>query len=92
MFELGDGSALFVTVAKYRTPAGHEIDRVGITPDRACRWEHGWECVWECGSGWGGARRWGCAAGVCCVWEGTLLDWVESVETHKKCGRGGGLA
>lgn len=37
VFELGDGSALFVTVAKYKTPAGHEIDKVGIRPDRACR-------------------------------------------------------
>ena len=37
VFELGDGSALFVTVAKYRTPAGAEIDHVGVKPDRACR-------------------------------------------------------
>ena len=28
VFELGDGSALFVTVAKYLTPAGAEIDHV----------------------------------------------------------------
>jgi carboxyl-terminal processing protease len=33
---LQDGSALFVTVARYQTPAGTEIDKVGINPDRAC--------------------------------------------------------
>ncbi|KAH0760303.1 hypothetical protein KY290_016376 [Solanum tuberosum] len=31
--QLHDGSALFVTVAKYLSPALHEIDQVGITPD-----------------------------------------------------------
>ncbi len=31
-----DGSALFVTVARYQTPAGTEIDSVGIAPDSAC--------------------------------------------------------
>jgi carboxyl-terminal processing protease len=36
VFELGDGSALFVTVAKYRTPSGAEIDKIGVKPDRAC--------------------------------------------------------
>lgn len=36
VFELGDGSALFVTVAKYKTPSGADIDQVGIQPDRAC--------------------------------------------------------
>ncbi len=36
VFELGDGSAVFVTVAKYRTPAGTDIDKVGVIPDRAC--------------------------------------------------------
>ncbi|KAG2449527.1 hypothetical protein HYH02_005669 [Chlamydomonas schloesseri] len=36
VFELQDGSALFVTVARYQTPAGTEIDRIGIQPDRAC--------------------------------------------------------
>ncbi|KAG2431731.1 hypothetical protein HXX76_009227 [Chlamydomonas incerta] len=36
VFELQDGSALFVTVARYQTPAGTEIDRIGIKPDRAC--------------------------------------------------------
>ncbi|GAB2227976.1 hypothetical protein Droror1_Dr00009805 [Drosera rotundifolia] len=34
--ELHDGSALFVTVAKYLSPALHEIDKVGITPDVQC--------------------------------------------------------
>ncbi|KAK1575078.1 hypothetical protein Q3G72_002363 [Acer saccharum] len=34
--ELHDGSALFVTVAKYLSPALHEIDQVGITPDVQC--------------------------------------------------------
>ena len=31
-----DGSALFVTVAKYLSPSLHEIDQVGITPDVLC--------------------------------------------------------
>ncbi|XP_022151662.1 carboxyl-terminal-processing peptidase 3, chloroplastic [Momordica charantia] len=34
--ELHDGSALFVTVAKYLSPARHEIDQVGIVPDIQC--------------------------------------------------------
>jgi carboxyl-terminal processing protease len=34
--ELDDGSALFITVAKYLSPALHEIDQVGITPDIQC--------------------------------------------------------
>jgi carboxyl-terminal processing protease len=37
VFELHDGSALFVTVAKYVTPSGVEIDQKGIKPDMACR-------------------------------------------------------
>ncbi|EFN55782.1 hypothetical protein CHLNCDRAFT_30937 [Chlorella variabilis] len=36
VFELADGSAVFVTVAKYKTPAGSEIDQIGVQPDRAC--------------------------------------------------------
>eukprot|EP00475_Leptophrys_vorax_P000647 TRINITY_DN10365_c0_g1_i1.p1 TRINITY_DN10365_c0_g1~~TRINITY_DN10365_c0_g1_i1.p1 ORF type:complete len:622 (+),score=6.61 TRINITY_DN10365_c0_g1_i1:88-1866(+) len=36
VFELTDGSALFVTVAKYLSPALHEIDRIGIAPDMSC--------------------------------------------------------
>jgi carboxyl-terminal processing protease len=36
VFELADGSALFVTVAKYRTPSGADIDQIGVIPDRAC--------------------------------------------------------
>lgn len=36
VFELNDGSALFVTVAKYQTPSGRDIDRKGIRPDRSC--------------------------------------------------------
>jgi len=36
VYELEDGSALFVTIAKYTTPGNHEIDQVGIRPDRAC--------------------------------------------------------
>ncbi|GIL83336.1 hypothetical protein Vretimale_11309 [Volvox reticuliferus] len=36
VFELQDGSALFVTVARYQTPNGTEIDRIGIIPDRSC--------------------------------------------------------
>ncbi|RZC83087.1 hypothetical protein C5167_045873 [Papaver somniferum] len=34
--ELHDGSALFITVAKYVSPSFHEIDQVGITPDVQC--------------------------------------------------------
>ncbi|KAG0581655.1 hypothetical protein KC19_4G269400 [Ceratodon purpureus] len=34
--ELRDGSALFVTVAKYLSPALHQIDHVGIAPDVKC--------------------------------------------------------
>lgn len=34
--ELRDGSALFVTVAKYLSPSLHEIDQVGIVPDVQC--------------------------------------------------------
>ncbi|GLI59856.1 hypothetical protein VaNZ11_001844 [Volvox africanus] len=36
VFELQDGSALFVTVARYQTPNGTEIDRIGIVPDHSC--------------------------------------------------------
>jgi C-terminal processing protease CtpA/Prc len=36
VYELHDGSALFVTVAKYITPAGTQIDMKGINPDRSC--------------------------------------------------------
>jgi len=36
LYELQDGSALFVTVAKYLTPGGSDIDKVGITPDLSC--------------------------------------------------------
>ncbi|KAA8517035.1 hypothetical protein F0562_017147 [Nyssa sinensis] len=34
--ELRDGSALFITVAKYLSPALHDIDQVGIAPDVQC--------------------------------------------------------
>ncbi|KAL5986687.1 Carboxyl-terminal-processing peptidase 3, chloroplastic [Asimina triloba] len=34
--ELHDGSALFITVAKYLSPALHDIDQVGIAPDVQC--------------------------------------------------------
>ncbi|KAL3694725.1 hypothetical protein R1sor_008376 [Riccia sorocarpa] len=34
--ELEDGSALFVTVAKYLSPSFHQIDQVGIVPDLKC--------------------------------------------------------
>ncbi|CAN0909971.1 Carboxyl-terminal-processing peptidase 3, chloroplastic [Linum grandiflorum] len=37
--ELHDGSALFVTVAKYLSPALHDIDQIGITPDVQCTTE-----------------------------------------------------
>jgi C-terminal processing protease CtpA/Prc len=36
VFELADGSALFVTVARYQTPARVDIDHVGIKPDLRC--------------------------------------------------------
>lgn len=39
MTELHDGSALFVTVAKYLSPALHDIDQVGIAPDVQCTTE-----------------------------------------------------
>lgn len=34
LFDLSDGSGLAVTVAKYETPAHHDINRLGITPDQ----------------------------------------------------------
>ncbi|XP_073045849.1 carboxyl-terminal-processing peptidase 3, chloroplastic isoform X1 [Primulina eburnea] len=34
--QLHDGSALFITVAKYLSPAFHDIDQVGIAPDVQC--------------------------------------------------------
>ncbi|XP_024540786.1 carboxyl-terminal-processing peptidase 3, chloroplastic [Selaginella moellendorffii] len=34
--QLWDGSALFVTVAKYLSPSLHQIDQVGIAPDVEC--------------------------------------------------------
>lgn len=37
--ELDDGSALFITVAKYLSPALHDIDQVGIAPDVQCSTE-----------------------------------------------------
>lgn len=37
VFELADGSALFVTVARYKTPNFTDIDQVGIKPDQVCR-------------------------------------------------------
>jgi C-terminal processing protease CtpA/Prc len=33
VYELGDGSGLVLTVGKYLTPAGIDIDREGIAPD-----------------------------------------------------------
>ena len=34
LFELPDDSGLAVTVAKYETPSHHDINKLGITPDR----------------------------------------------------------
>lgn len=34
LFDLSDGSGLVVTVAKYKTPANHDINRQGIRPDK----------------------------------------------------------
>eukprot|EP00245_Coleochaete_scutata_P002849 TRINITY_DN14010_c0_g1_i1.p1 TRINITY_DN14010_c0_g1~~TRINITY_DN14010_c0_g1_i1.p1 ORF type:complete len:563 (-),score=78.86 TRINITY_DN14010_c0_g1_i1:701-2389(-) len=36
VYELRDGSALLVTVAKYLSPALHPIDKVGLSPDVSC--------------------------------------------------------
>lgn len=41
VFELSDGSALFVTVATYVTPNGTRIDREGIHPSFSCSLEAG---------------------------------------------------
>ncbi|MDB9529820.1 S41 family peptidase [Oscillatoria sp. CS-180] len=34
LFDLSDGSGLIVTVAKYKTPANHDINRLGIRPNQ----------------------------------------------------------
>ncbi|WP_460207782.1 carboxyl-terminal processing protease CtpA [Scytonema sp. NUACC21] len=34
LFELSDGSGLAVTIAKYETPLHHDINKLGIQPDR----------------------------------------------------------
>lgn len=39
LFDLSDGSGLAVTVAKYETPNHHDINKLGITPDRVVSWE-----------------------------------------------------
>lgn len=39
IYELSDGSALFVTVAKYKTPNGTNIDKVGVAPSLTCTLE-----------------------------------------------------
>lgn len=39
LFDLSDGSGLAVTVAKYETPNHHDINKLGITPDRIISWE-----------------------------------------------------
>jgi C-terminal processing protease CtpA/Prc len=36
VFELSDGAALFITIARYQTPSRAEIDQVGIRPDVKC--------------------------------------------------------
>ena len=36
VYQLPDGAALFVTVARYQTPARVDIDQVGIRPDVKC--------------------------------------------------------
>jgi carboxyl-terminal processing protease len=33
LFELPDGAGIAITVAKYETPAHHDINKKGITPD-----------------------------------------------------------
>lgn len=47
VFELSDGSAFFITVATYRTPSGHNIGRVGITPDVVCAAPAGDDLVFD---------------------------------------------
>jgi len=39
LFDLSDGSGLAVTVAKYETPDHHDINKLGIAPDRVVSWE-----------------------------------------------------
>ncbi|MBD2179596.1 carboxyl-terminal processing protease CtpA [Aerosakkonema funiforme] len=39
LFDLSDGSGLAVTVAKYETPNHHDINKLGIIPDRVVSWE-----------------------------------------------------
>lgn len=39
LFDLSDGSGLAVTVAKYETPNHHDINKLGIMPDRVVTWE-----------------------------------------------------
>lgn len=39
LFELSDGSGLAVTVAKYETPKHHDINKLGIMPDRVVTWQ-----------------------------------------------------
>ena len=34
LFELPDGAGLAITVAKYETPAHHDIHKLGIIPDQ----------------------------------------------------------
>lgn len=34
LFDLSDGSGLVITVAKYKTPANHDIHRLGIRPNK----------------------------------------------------------
>lgn len=45
VYELGDGSALFVTVAKYKTASGLEIDGMGVRPSQTCRWSSCWRLL-----------------------------------------------
>ena len=53
VFQLDDGSAVFVTVAKYQTPKGHNIDGAGVLPDKVC----GQPLRMAGGSGSGGGAR-----------------------------------
>lgn len=39
LFDLSDGSGLAVTVAKYETPNHHDINKLGIVPDRIVPWQ-----------------------------------------------------
>ena len=40
LFNLSDGSGLYVTIARYHTPSGVTIDHVGLTPQLTVEGEY----------------------------------------------------